>query len=52
MAKTEKTMEALLNEGRTFSPSKHFRENAHVNDEALYRKAKRNREKYWEDFTS
>jgi len=50
MAKTEKTIEALLKEERTFSPSKKFRDNAHVKDEALYRKAKRDREKYWEDF--
>ena len=50
MAKAEKTIEALLKEGRTFSPSKEFREKAHVNDDAIYRKAKRNREKFWEDF--
>lgn len=50
MAKSKKTIEALLKEGRTFSPSKKFRDNAHANDDALYRKAKRNREKYWEDF--
>ncbi len=49
MAKTEKAIEALLKEGRTFSPSKEFRENAHVNDDSIYRKAKRNSEKFWED---
>lgn len=50
MAKKEKTIEALLNEARTFSPSKQFREKAHINDDKIYRKAKRNREKHWEDF--
>ncbi len=46
----EITIETLLKEGRTFSPSKEFREKAHVNDDAIYRKAKRNREKFWEGF--
>lgn len=50
MAKKEKTIEALLKESRTFSPSKKFREQAHINDDKIYRKAKRNREKHWEDF--
>lgn len=50
MAKKEKTIETLLKEARTFSPSKKFREQAHINDDKIYRKAKRNREKHWEDF--
>lgn len=47
---TEKTIEALLKEGRTFSPSKKFVKNANVNDPSVYKKAKRNKEKFWEDF--
>jgi acetyl-CoA synthetase len=50
MVKKEQTIEALLKEGRTFSPSKKFREKAHIKDDKIYRKAKRNTEKYWEDF--
>lgn len=50
MAKKEKTIEALLKEARTFSPSRKFREKAHIKDDKIYRKAKRNREKHWEDF--
>lgn len=50
MAKKEKSIEALLKEARTFSPSREFREKAHIKDDKIYRKAKRNREKYWEDF--
>jgi len=50
MAKKEKTIESLLKEKRTFSPSKKFKEKAHVNSEAIYRSAKRNPEKFWEDF--
>jgi acetyl-CoA synthetase len=54
MSKTEKTtqrtIEALLKERRTFSPSKKFKEQANVKDESVYRKAKRNKEKFWEDF--
>lgn len=50
MAKKEKTIEALLKEARTFSPSRQFREKAHIKDDKIYRRAKRDREKYWEDF--
>lgn len=50
MAKKEKTIEALLKEKRTFSPSKKFKDKAHVSSDAIYRKAKRDREKFWEDF--
>ncbi len=50
MAKKEKTIESLLKEKRTFSPSKKFKEKAHVSSDAVYRKAKRNPEKFWEDF--
>lgn len=46
----EETIEALLKEGRKFSPSKKFREHANVTDEAVYRKAKRDPEKFWENF--
>ncbi|MEQ9619947.1 MAG: acetate--CoA ligase [Deltaproteobacteria bacterium] len=47
---TEKTIEALLKERRTFLPSKKFREQANVKDDSIYRKAKRQGEKFWEDF--
>lgn len=50
MNKKEKTIEDLLKEARTFSPSKKFREKAHIKDDKIYRKAKRNREKHWENF--
>jgi len=52
MSKKETAIESLLKEGRTFYRSKKFRENAHVNSESVYRRAKSNREKFWEDFAN
>ena len=50
MAKTEKTIEALLKEKRTFSPGGKFTEEAHVKSDSVYRRAKRDPEGFWEDF--
>ncbi len=50
MADAQKTIEDLLREGRTFSPTKKFRKNAAVESESVYKKAARDREKFWENF--
>lgn len=50
MANAQKTIEDLLREGRTFSPAKKFRKNAAVMSESVYKKAARDREKFWENF--
>ncbi|MEW6145637.1 MAG: acetate--CoA ligase [Thermodesulfobacteriota bacterium] len=50
MADAEKTIEDLLTEGRTFTPGKKLRKNANVNSEAVYKKAARDREKFWANF--
>lgn len=44
------TIEDLLTEGRTFAPGKKLRENANVKSDAVYKRAARNREKFWENF--
>ncbi|MBI2931832.1 MAG: acetate--CoA ligase [Planctomycetes bacterium] len=46
----EKSIEALLKEGRTFKPSASFRKDAWVRDEKPYRDAAKNRLKYWESW--
>jgi acetyl-CoA synthetase len=50
MSDVEKTIEDLLTEGRTFIPGKKLRKNANVNSEAVYKKAARDREKFWANF--
>jgi acetyl-CoA synthetase len=50
MADAEKTIEDLLTECRTFIPGKKIRKNANVNSEAVYKKAARDREKFWANF--
>ena len=50
MADVEKTIEDLLTEGRTFSPGKKLRKNANVKSESVYKKANRDREKFWANF--
>ncbi len=40
-------IEALLEEGRTFPPSKTFIANAHVSDPAIYERARQNPEAFW-----
>jgi len=49
---TEKTtsIEVLLQEGRNFSPSKAFRDNANARSEAIYEKAARDPESYWAEW--
>ncbi|HWL65230.1 MAG TPA: acetate--CoA ligase, partial [Actinomycetota bacterium] len=43
----EKTIEALLEERRTFEPSESFVEQAHANDPALYAEALRDPDHFW-----
>lgn len=50
MADVEKTIEDLLTEGRTFTPGKKLRKNANVKSESVYKKAARDREKFWANF--
>lgn len=50
MADVEKTIEDLLTEGRTFTPGKKMRKNANIGSEAVYKKAARDREKFWANF--
>jgi len=41
-------IDVLLQEHRKFSPSKSFREHAHISDDSLYRAAAKSPEAYWE----
>ncbi len=41
-------IDALLQESREFPPSEEFRRNANVNDPAIWAKAAKDREKFWE----
>lgn len=50
MSDAQKTIEDLLKEGRTFSPSKKFRKDAIVKSDSVYKKAGRDMEKFWENF--
>ncbi len=50
MANIDKTIEDLLSEGRKFEPSKKFTKQANINNKSIYKKAKRNPEKFWEGF--
>ncbi len=45
-----KTIEALLEEKRSFTPSKKFREKAHVKSDSIYKRASRNTAAFWEGF--
>ena len=47
---TNKTIEALLQEKRTFPPPKAFAARANVKDKAVYARADRDFEKFWADF--
>ncbi len=44
---TETEIDALLQEGRKFSPSQAFREKAHVSDMSLYDEADKDSEAFW-----
>lgn len=50
MATEPKTIEALLEEKRSFPPPKKFREKAHVKSDSIYTKASRNISAFWEGF--
>ena len=50
--KIDPTLEDLLKEKRTFSPSAEFRKLAAVKDESLHRRAGRNPEQFWADLAS
>src|SRR5581483_3632257 len=47
---SEKDLQALLVEKRTFKPSKEFQKNAHVQSMAAHAKAKKDPEKFWAGF--
>jgi len=42
----------LLQEDRTFPPSKEFRANANINDEGVYARAEKDPEAFWASFAS
>src|SRR5258708_1712539 len=44
---TEKAIEALLEEGRTFPPTKDFTAQANIKDPDVYQKAAENPEAFW-----
>lgn len=50
MAQEAKAILDLLKEKRIFSPRKDFVEKAHVKNEAIYKKASRNSDAFWEGF--
>lgn len=50
MATETKTIEALLDEKRSFPPPKRFREKALVKSDSIYKKASRNIAAFWEGF--
>ena len=50
MADAGKTIEDLLIEGRTFPPEKKFSKKANINDDAVYKKAAKDPEKFWAGF--
>jgi acetyl-CoA synthetase len=49
-SQSDKTIEALLRENRTFPPPRAFAAQANVRDRAVARKADRNYQKFWADF--
>lgn len=50
--KNSNTFEALLKEKRTFNPKKDFIEQANIKSRAIYQKAKKDNEKFWETFAN
>jgi len=46
-AESGKTIEALLQEGRQFPPSKDFRRQANINDPEIYERARQDPEGFW-----
>ena len=47
---SEKAIEVLLEEGKTFPPPENFRKKAWVNDEKIYQDAERDFEGFWANF--
>ena len=52
MDKKPQTIEVLLKEKRTFNPKKDFIEKANIKSRAIYQKAKKDNEKFWETFAN
>ncbi|MDX1673542.1 MAG: acetate--CoA ligase [Longimicrobiales bacterium] len=50
MATDERTLEALLEESRTFEPSEAFREAANASDPAIYERASEDPEGFWAEW--
>ena len=50
--KNSNTFEALLKEKRTFNPKKDFIEQANIKSRAIYQKAKKDNEIFWETFAN
>ena len=50
MKEREKTLEALLLEKRRFAPPRAFRKSAHVSSDAVYKRADRDYQRFWERF--
>lgn len=47
---SDKAIEVLLEEGKTFPPPEEFRKKAWVKDEKIYEEAEKNFDKFWADF--
>src|SRR5436853_4877702 len=47
VAEKKTTVQALLTENRVFKPSKKFKEQAHLNDAKIYKKAQKNPQDFW-----
>ncbi len=52
MATDEHTLEALLEESRTFAPPEAFREAAHAGDASIYERASSDPEAFWAEWAS
>jgi acetyl-CoA synthetase len=52
MIKNSNTFEALLKERRTFNPKKDFIERANINSKSIYQRAKKDNQKFWENFAN
>lgn len=50
MVKRQKSIKGSVEEKRTFTPSKRFRDKAIIRDEAIYDRARRNPEAFWKAF--
>jgi len=50
MTKEKQSLSTLLEENRSFAPSKAFQQQANINDPAIYEKAARDPEAYWAEW--